>query len=53
MVDKQILQHLARIEAKLDALIQALAEESDESERPEYTLDGFQIGGERDQNAIL
>ena len=53
MVDKQILQQLARIEAKLDALIDALAEETDESERPEFTLDGFQIGGERDQNAIL
>ena len=51
--EKRILQTLARVESKLDALIDALAEETDESERPEFTLDGFQIGGERDQNAIL
>jgi len=51
--EKRIFQTLARIEAKLDALIDALADEVDESERPEFTLDGFQIGGERDQNQIL
>ena len=51
--EKRILQTLARVESKLDALIDALADEVDESERPEFTLDGFQIGGERDQNAIL
>ena len=43
---------LARIEAKLDTLIAALAE--DEDEQPELTdLEGRQFGGERNQDESL
>ena len=41
---------LDRIEAKLDALIAALAEDGD---APEFDLDGNPAGAERDQNAPL
>ena len=44
-------QALDRIEAKLDALIAALAE--DEPEKPGRTLDGDLFGGERDQTQSL
>lgn len=44
-------QALDRIEAKLDALIAALAE--DEAEEPGRTLDGDLFGGERDQTQSL
>lgn len=40
-----------RIEAKLDALIAALAE--DEEQEPSTTLDGDEAGGERDTNQPL
>ncbi len=42
---------LDRIEAKLDALIAALAE--DEEDQPTRTLDGDESGGERDQTQGL
>lgn len=42
-----------RIEAKLDALLDALADEGDDDE-PQYDLDGNLIeGGERDENESL
>lgn len=44
-------EQLDRIEAKLDALLDALADEGDE---PQYDLDGNLIeGGERDENESL
>jgi hypothetical protein len=43
---------LDRIEAKLDALLAALAEE-DEQEAPAQSLDGEYAGQERDQNQPL
>jgi len=44
---------LDRIEAKLDALLEALAEEGDEEEQ-QYDLDGNLVdGGERDQSESL
>lgn len=43
---------LDRIEAKLDALMEALAEEGEEEEQ--YDLDGNLVdGGERDQSESL
>jgi hypothetical protein len=47
----QIGESLRRIEHKLDTLIKALAEEEDE--RPELTLDGERVPGERDQSQGL
>lgn len=44
---------LDRIEAKLDALLEALADEAEEMERPELTLDGVEVGGERDDSQPL
>ncbi|MGP1666978.1 MAG: hypothetical protein ACTS5I_13910 [Rhodanobacter sp.] len=45
---------LDRIEAKLDALIAALAEEDgDDEQEPAHTLDGLAVGFERDQNQSL
>lgn len=44
---------LDRIEAKLDALLEALADEGEEIERPELTLDGEAVGGERDDSQPL
>lgn len=41
----------ARIEAKLDRLIEALA--ADEEPEPERTLDGEIAGGEREQGQSL
>lgn len=43
---------LLRMEAKLDSLIAALAEDEDDEE-PSITLDGERAGGERDQNQSL
>lgn len=52
MMEQQlILERLARIEAKLDTLLQALAE-SDEDE-PSITLDGDIVGAERDRTQSL
>lgn len=44
---------LDRIEAKLDALLEALADEGEEMERPALTLDGEAVGGERDDSQPL
>lgn len=44
-------EQLARIEAKLDALLKALAEEDEEHDLT--SLDGEQFGGERDQTIEL
>lgn len=44
---------LDRIEAKLDALLEALADEGEETERRELTLDGEAVGGERDDSQPL
>jgi hypothetical protein len=44
---------LDRIEAKLDALLDALADEGEEMEQPELTLDGEAVGGERDDTQPL
>lgn len=43
---------LDRIEAKLDALLEALADEGEETQQ-EYTLDGEAVGGERDDSQPL
>lgn len=45
-------QQLDRIEAKLDALLDALAAE-DDGAAPAFDLDGELIGGERDQDQEL
>ncbi|MCG7328046.1 hypothetical protein [Achromobacter sp. ACRQX] len=47
------MTQLDRIEAKLDALLEALADEGEEMERPELTLDGEAVGGERDDSQPL
>lgn len=44
---------LDRIEAKLDALLRALAEDEDPSPEDLITLDGAKVGGERDQTKGL
>lgn len=44
---------LDRIEAKLDALLEALSDEGEEIEQPERTLDGEAVGGERDDSQPL
>lgn len=44
---------LDRIEAKLDALLEALADEGEQMEQPELTLDGEAVGGERDDSQPL
>lgn len=47
-------QDIARVEEKLDSLLQALAEEGGEEEQgPSITLDGEDAGGERDQSQTL
>jgi len=48
-----LLSVLQRIDAKLDLLIAALADESDEVEDQPFTLDGQFAGSERDQNEPL
>lgn len=44
---------LARIEAKLDVLIAALAEEEEPEPPPLVDLDGHPAGAERDQTQTL
>lgn len=44
---------LDRIEAKLDALLEALADEGEETEQRELTLDGEAVGGQRDDSQSL
>lgn len=58
-VEGDVLASLARLEAmigavdaKLDALIQALADEEDD-DPPQLTLDGDHAGGARDQGQSL
>lgn len=46
-------EQLDRIEAKLDALLEALADEGEETEPDELTLDGEAVGGERDDSQPL
>lgn len=46
-------EQLDRIEAKLDALLAALADEGEEMGQPELTLDGHAAGGERDDSQPL
>lgn len=48
---RKVASQLDRIEAKLDALIEALAE--DDIPEPALTLDGQDVGGERDTNREL
>lgn len=48
---EQLFNGLARIEAKLDALINAMAE--DEPELPTSLDDGRPVAGERDQTQSL
>jgi hypothetical protein len=50
-IDNQILATLIRLEAKLDTLIAALAE--DEPEEPNLSLDGDLFPGSRDQSQGL
>lgn len=47
------MTQLDRIEAKLDVLIAALADDDEEHEEPARTLDGELAGGERDQSMGL
>jgi hypothetical protein len=44
---------LDRIEAKLDALLEALADEGVEAQQLQVTLDGERVGGERDDSQPL
>lgn len=48
-----LLACLARIEQKLDTLIQSLAEDDDEGSEPALTLDGQTTGRERNQDQPL
>lgn len=48
----ELREQLNRIEAKLDALLEALAAE-EEGAAPARDLDGDLIGGERDQDQEL
>lgn len=47
----EVLAAIARVEAKVDALIQALAD--DDGDEPSFTLDGHPAGAERDQGQSL
>lgn len=49
----RVLKTQARIEAKLDALLEALADEGEETEQPVLTLDGEAVGGERGDSQPL
>lgn len=53
MMDKTLKAQLDRIEAKLDALLDALAEEEDEGEPELLSLDGEYVGGDRDKGLEL
>lgn len=47
-------EQLDRVEAKLDALLEVLADEYDEEDdEPELSLDGSLVGGERDTSEAL
>ncbi|MBV6782087.1 hypothetical protein KWH04_15865 [Xanthomonas campestris pv. trichodesmae] len=53
-VAEDMTARLARIEEKLDALLAALAEETEQDQdEPARTLDGDLAGGERDQSMGL
>ena len=49
----ELLERLARIEAKLDVLIDALAADDELPEELLNTLDGDPMGGDRDQGDML
>ena len=49
----ELLERLARIEAKLDVLIEVLADEDDLPDELLTTLDGDCLGGDREQGAPL
>jgi len=51
VTDWRIVEAISRIEAKLDKLIEALADE--EAEAPNTSLDGTTFPGERDQTQSL
>jgi hypothetical protein len=53
MMDKALRVQLDRIEAKLDALLEALAEEEDEGEPELLSLDGEYVGSARDAGEEL
>jgi hypothetical protein len=52
-IDDQMLAAILRVEAKLDKLLAALAEDEDEEEAPNTSLDGTTFPGERDQTQSL
>lgn len=52
-MDDPVLEHLRRIEAKLDALIAALAEEHDDTGETLHDLEGDVFGRARDPGAEL
>lgn len=47
----EVLAAIARVEAKVDALIQALADDDDDE--PQLTLDGDTVGAPREQGQSL
>lgn len=49
----EITATLHRIEAKLDTLIAALAEDADDEDPPQLTLDGTPAGAARDATQSL
>ena len=53
MMDKALRAQLDRIEAKLDALLDALAEDEDEGEPELFSLDGEYVGSARDAGEEL
>ncbi|MFY3461099.1 hypothetical protein ACOTJD_31035 [Achromobacter xylosoxidans] len=46
-------EQLDRIESLLTTLVESLADEGEEMDRPELTLDGDRVGGERDDSQPL
>lgn len=44
---------LDRIESLLTTLVESLADEGEETEQREFTLDGVAVGGERDESQPL
>jgi hypothetical protein len=48
-----LIETIARIERKLDLMIEALAAEDDNTDQLQLTLDGDPMPGERDQSQPL
>lgn len=46
-------EQLDRIESMLSMLVESLADEGEETEQPQLTLDGEAVGGERDESQSL